>query len=162
MNIKGAKDKGSIKTFDCNRDALSKDSAAKKVKYDSEYIAYVNRGESAAVFVVRDIAAGIDLRGKWIDILNFTGYKTKSGRWNFKQISIELYPRLTRPVYPAYASEEDKKYITWKAAYEDIMKQKRKHYKGPRYNLEVRLKELYSVKNGKTECKYEVLLVIKV
>lgn len=40
----------------------------------------------------------------------------------FSSIIIELFPRKTKPIYPPNASTEDKKYITWKAANEDIAK----------------------------------------
>ena len=55
-----------------------------KKKYDAEYISYVESGESAAVFVVRDIVKTIDTTGKWIDILDLVGYKNRDGRWDFE------------------------------------------------------------------------------
>ena len=35
----------------------------KKRKYDDEYIAYINSGESSAVFIVRDVCKSIDTTG---------------------------------------------------------------------------------------------------
>ena len=108
-----------------------------KIKYDSKYIAYVESGESAAVFVARDIAKDLDTRGKWIDIISIDGHKNSDEVWVFKTIKIELFPRKTNPVYPENASEEDKKYITWQAAHKDIDFQRSQGYKGPRFELKV-------------------------
>ena len=47
----------------------------KKRKYDDEYIAYINSGESSAVFIVRDVCKSIDTTGFWIDITNMSAYK---------------------------------------------------------------------------------------
>ena len=47
-----------------------------KIKYDSEYISYVANGDSAAVFIVRDIVKSIDTSGMWIDVISTSGYKT--------------------------------------------------------------------------------------
>ena len=93
------------------------------MKYDSSYISYVANGDSAAVFIVRDIVRSIDTSGMWIDVLNTSGYKNDYDKWDFSSITVELFPRKMRPVYPEYASTEDKKYITWKTANEDIAKQ---------------------------------------
>ena len=38
-----------------------------KIKYDSEYISYVEHGDSAAVFIVRDLVKNIDTSKMWID-----------------------------------------------------------------------------------------------
>lgn len=109
-----------------------------KIKYDSKYIAYVESGESAAVFVARDIAKDLDTRGKWIDIIYHDGHKKSGNKWIFKTIQIELFPRKTKPVYPENASEEDKKNITWQAALKDIVFQRSQGYKGPKYVLTVK------------------------
>ena len=69
-------------------------------KNDPEYISYLQNGDSAAVFIVRDIVKSVNTSG------------------------IELFPRKIKPVYPEYSSIADKKYITWKTANEDISKQR--------------------------------------
>ncbi|MBD5522290.1 MAG: hypothetical protein HDR03_13890 [Lachnospiraceae bacterium] len=51
-----------------------------KIKYDADYISYVESGESAAVFVARDIVRSIDTSGMWIDILNLKGDKNDDDR----------------------------------------------------------------------------------
>lgn len=106
-----------------------------KIKYDSAYISYVTNGDSAAIFIVRDIVRSIDTSGMWIDVLNTSGYKNNYDKWDFSNITVELFPRKTRPVYPEYASTEDKKYITWKTANEDIAKQRSHGYKGQKFTI---------------------------
>lgn len=110
-----------------------------KIKYDSEYISYVENGDSAAVFIVRDIVKAINTSGMWIDVLSTSGYKNEYDKWDFSSITIELFPRKIKPVYPEYASIEDKKYITWKTANEDISKQRKKGYKGKRFVICLKL-----------------------
>ena len=41
-----------------------------KIKYDSAYISYVANGDSAAVFIARDIVRSIDTSGMWIDVIS--------------------------------------------------------------------------------------------
>lgn len=76
-----------------------------KIKYDPEYISYVEHGDSAAVFIVRDVVEAIDTRGKWIDVLETLGEKNYDFRWDFKWIRVEIFPRKTRPKYPKGAAE---------------------------------------------------------
>ncbi len=112
-----------------------------KKKYDAAYISYVESGESAAVFVVRDIVRSIDTTGMWIDVLSLEGSKNKNkdDRWDFKYINVELFPRRLHPQYPAGASEEIKKYLTWKTAIADIAEQRRHGYKGPKFRVNPKL-----------------------
>ena len=93
-------------------------------KNDPEYISYLQNGDSAAVFIVRDIVKSVNTSGMWIDILSTSGGKNEYGKWDFSSITIELFPRKIKPVYPEYSSIADKKYITWKTANEDISKQR--------------------------------------
>lgn len=102
-------------------------------KNDPEYISYLQNGDSAAVFIVRDIVKSVNTSGMWIDILSTSGGKNEYGKWDFSSITIELFPRKIKPVYPEYSSIADKKYITWKTANEDISKQRKKGYKGKRF-----------------------------
>ena len=106
-----------------------------KIKYDADYISYVESGESSAVFVTRDIVRSIDTSGMWIDILNLEGNKNDDGRWDFKHFTIELFPRRKHPTYPEDVSDEDKKYITWKTAHEDIAEQRNRGYKGTKFRI---------------------------
>ena len=119
-----------------------------KIKYDSAYISYVEHGDSAAVFIVRDIVKSIDTSGMWIDVLNTSGYKNNYGKWDFSSITIELFPRKTKPIYPQYASTEDKKYITWKTANEDIAKQRLQGYRGKKFII---YSKLVNKNHGKTK-----------
>lgn len=106
-----------------------------KKKYDPEYISYVENGESAAVFITRDVVRAIDTSGKWVDVLSTSGYKNNQGRWDFSEFTVELFPRKTRPVYPEYASEDDKKYITWQTAHKDISALRASGYKGTKFKI---------------------------
>lgn len=110
-----------------------------KMKYDAEYISYVNNGDSAAVFIVRDIVKSINTAGMWIDVSKTSGYKNKFNKWDFSNITIELFPRKTKPIYPQYVSDEYKKYITWKTANEDISIQKSQGYKGIKFIIFLKL-----------------------
>lgn len=136
-----------------------------KFKHDAEYISYIKHGESAAVFITRDIVKSIKTKGKWIDVLNIDGDKIETrffddkGRekidfsWNFKSFSVELFPRKTQPVYPAYASDEEKKYITWQTAHADISNLRSKGYKGVKFEI---FPKLVNLNKGKYEIIREV------
>ncbi len=119
-----------------------------KIKYDSKYISYVENGDSAAVFIVRDIVKPIDTSGMWIDILNTSGFKNEYDQWDFSSITIELFPRKIKPVYPEDASTEIKKYITWKTADDDINIQRKNGYKGKRFVI---CPKLVNKNQGKTK-----------
>lgn len=84
----------------------------------------------------------------WIDILSTSGGKNEYGKWDFSSITIELFPRKIKPVYPEYSSIADKKYITWKTANEDISKQRKKGYKGKRFVI---CPKLVNKNQGKTK-----------
>lgn len=117
-------------------------------KNDPEYISYLQNGDSAAVFIVRDIVKSVNTSGMWIDILSTSGGKNEYGKWDFSSITIELFPRKIKPVYPEYSSIADEKYITWKTANEDISKQRKKGYKGKRFVI---CPKLVNKNQGKTK-----------
>ena len=77
----------------------------KKIKYDAEYIAYVKNGESAAVFITRDIAKEIPTNGMWVDVIDCDGY-SEDDVWDFKFIKVELFKKRIKPVYPPNSSDE--------------------------------------------------------
>lgn len=106
-----------------------------KIKYDGTYIRYVSSGEAAAVFITRDIVPSIDTTNKWIDIPYFKCHGNNKQGWDFEYFICELFPRKKYPCYPKNASDEDKKYITWNTAHEDISEQRRHGYKGPQYKI---------------------------
>lgn len=124
-----------------------------KNKYDAEYISYIQHGESAAVFITRDIVKSIKTKGKWIDVLDVDGQINDYGRWDFKSFSVELFPRKTQPVYPAYANDEEKKYITWQTANADIKNLREKGYKGVKFEI---FPKLVNLNKG----KYEIIRAI--
>ncbi|MBR0289196.1 MAG: hypothetical protein IJQ82_09475 [Selenomonadaceae bacterium] len=124
-----------------------------KIKYDAEYISYIQHGESAAVFITRDVVKSIKTKGKWIDVLTVNGQMNDYGRWDFKSFTAELFPRKTQPVYPAYASAEEKKYITWQTAHADIANLRQKGYKGVKFEI---FPKLINLNKG----KYEIIRAI--
>lgn len=136
----------------------SKECFMDKKKYDAAYISYVESGESAVVFVVRDIVKAINTTGKWIDVLDLVGYKNQDGQWDFEYFTVELFPRKTQPKYPAVASEEDKKYITWQTAHADIDRQRRQGYRGVRFKICPKLVNRNKGKN-KPKWDYDILSI---
>jgi len=119
-------------------------------KYDSEFISYINSYESAAIFIVRDVVKSIYTGGKWIFVLDGTdAEKNKEGRWNFKKIQVEIFPRKIQPdykIYPENASEEmklridiDDHYLTWKTAHEDVDNQRRAGFVGEKFEIQTKL-----------------------
>lgn len=106
-----------------------------KITYSAEYISYVQNGESAVVYITRDIAKDIPTKGMWVDVIHTDKKGRHDGRWDFRSFTVEIYPRKTKPVYPQSASEEEKKYITWQTAQKDIETQKKLKYRGPRYEV---------------------------
>ena len=106
------------------------DMDGEKVSYSTEYISYVENGESAAVFITRDIAKDVPTKGMWVDVISADKKDRRDGRWDFNSFIVELFPRKPQPVYPQGASEEEKKYITWQTAHKDIDDQGRREYHG--------------------------------
>ncbi len=84
------------------------------IKYSPEYISYLANGDSAAVFITRDIVKSINTKDKWIDVIELQGQKNWDCKWDFKRIVVEILPRKIKPIYPKNATLEMKKYITWK------------------------------------------------
>ncbi len=103
-------------------------------KHDTEYISYIESGESVAVFIVRDIVNSIDTKGKWVDVISLnTYYKRGSGdRMAFNWIIVELFPRKMQPKYDKNDSAHNR-YLTWVTAHEDIAKQRQAGFHGEKY-----------------------------
>ena len=151
-----------------------------KMKYSAEYISYVEHGESAAVFITRDIVNSINTNGKWVDVIALDGDKKRINveidvheineygqkflldhhkddqnwidRWDFKSFTVELFPRKTRPDYSNCITEEDFKYVTWETAHRDIRDQRDKGYVGPKFKIYPRLIVMHDGKFTSVEC----------
>ena len=108
-------------------------SANEKWKYDADYIRYVESGESAAVFVVRDVVKAVDTRGKWVDIVSMSSNLQDKDGWNFNWIVAEIFPRKINPDYSECKTVDEKKYLTWQTAHEDISQQRANGYSGPKF-----------------------------
>ena len=120
-------------------------------RHDPEYIAYCEHGDSAAVFILRDIVKNVDTSGYWIDIVesvvrkHYERFKeySKGGRLleirrdahDFEYFVGELFPRLTKPNYSECITDWDIRYETWKTAKADIKKQRDKGYVGRKYKV---------------------------
>ncbi len=114
-------------------------SEKKKKQYDAAYISYVKNGDSAAVYITRDIAKKVPTGGMWIDVVSMNKKGRTDNRWDFNYLIVELFPRKTKPVYPQNASDAEKKDITWQTAHKDIDEQRKKGYKGNKYKICPRL-----------------------
>lgn len=109
-------------------------------KYDTAYIAYLERSESTALLIVRDIVDNIDTKDKWIDVRIIEKRFLSHYDRDFSFIIVELFPRKQKPTYPKKMAEEtdsDYKnritYITWQTATSDINHQRSKGIKGDVY-----------------------------
>lgn len=105
------------------------------IKYSPEYISYLANGDSAAVFITRDVVKSINTKDKWIDVIELQGQKNWDCKWDFKRIVVEIFPRKIKPIYPKNATLEMKKYITWETAQRDIREQRSKGIKGVQYKI---------------------------
>lgn len=132
-----------------------------KTKYDAAYISYVENGESAAVFITRDVAQEVSTARQWIDVISSDGQKRSDGRWVFNKFTVELFPRILSPKYPENVSDADKKYITWKTAHEDIENQRRNGVKGIKYSIWPKLIDRNQGTGKKPKWEYEILKVKK-
>ena len=103
-------------------------------KKDAAYISYIERGESAAVFVVRDIVDAIETKGKWIDVISLSTYNKKGAedRKAFNWIIVELFPRKIQPQYDTQDLDYNR-YLTWVTAHEDIEHQRKAGFRGEKY-----------------------------
>lgn len=103
-------------------------------KHDDDYINYIESGESAAVFIVRDIVKSINTKGKWVDVVSLNTYHKKGAgdRMAFNWIIVELYPRKMQPQYDKNDWAHNR-YLTWVTAHEDIAKQRQAGFHGEKY-----------------------------
>ena len=115
--------------------------------YDSEYIAYCEHGDSAAVFIMRDIQKNVDTTGFWIDIIKSDHrlVEVYNSEWecrllhDFKYFVVELFPRVTKPDYTDCWTKEEMRYITWATAMGDIRTHRASGYVGRKYRVDCRL-----------------------
>lgn len=122
-----------------------------KIEYSAEYVTYIKSGESAAVFIARDICKSIDTSGCWIDILDMKKKNNFDDKWDFEWIDIELFPRKIKPNYTNNMSDNFIKYITWQTAMKDIEKQRKNGFIGNRYRI---FPKLYNKNEGRTRGRY--------
>lgn len=118
-------------------------------KYSAEYTSYLKNGESAAVFLVRDLAVSIKTEKKWVHIVKMCNAENYNGQRYFNYIICELFDRKILPKYPTKKENEPLdqhknqcKYITWQTAQEDINKQKEIGIEGTKFLLLCKLVNL--------------------
>ena len=119
-----------------NRSNNNDERRRRKKIHDSEYIAYCEHGDSAAVFIMRDIQNEVNVDNMWIDIVST---KKRSSHINnkywhdFEWFVVELFPKKLFPDYSLAMSDDDKRYETWKTAKIDVSEQRRSGFKGRKY-----------------------------
>lgn len=118
-----------------NHTKIQEKGGKRRKKYDSEYIAYCKNGDSAAVFIMRDIQDTVSTDDKWIDVLSKKIRWSESGWHDFEYFEVELFPKKIRPVYSKFMTDSEKKYETWKTAQSDIQQQRNNGYKGIKYRV---------------------------
>lgn len=117
------------------RKAKSSGKPKSRIPYDPAYLAYLENEESTAVLITRDWTDQLDTRGKWIDIVNLysTDYTSHGNLKDIREIIVELFPRRTKPDYSKAVTREDKRYLTWLTANQDIEYLRNHGYHGPQY-----------------------------
>ena len=66
-------------------------------RQDKNYLDYIDSGESAAVYIVKNIVKSLDTKNMWVDVVSLSTYcKRGSGNIAFNWIIVELFPRILR------------------------------------------------------------------
>ena len=136
-----------------NRSNNNDERRRRKKIHDSEYIAYCEHGDSAAVFIMRDIQNKVNVGNMWIDILST---KKRSSHINnkywhdFEWFVVELFPKKLFPDYSPAMSDDDKRYETWKTAKIDVSQQRRSGFKGRKYIVYPHISITYAPEPSKT------------
>lgn len=111
-----------------------------RYQYDTAYIKYLERSESTALLIIRDLVKNIDTKKKWIDVRFIEKRFLSHYDRDFSFIIVELFLRKQKPIYPNKMVEEtdfDYKnrtaYITWQTATADINHQRSQGINGDVY-----------------------------
>ena len=98
-------------------------------RQDKNYLDYIDSGESAAVYIVKNIVKSLDTKNMWVDVVSLSTYcKRGSGNIAFNWIIVELFPRKIKPKYDT--DPDYNRYLTWLTAHEDIEKQRDSGFHG--------------------------------
>ena len=101
-------------------------------RQDKDYLDYIDSGESAAVYIVKNIVKSLDTKNMWVDVVSInTYYKRGSGNIAFNWIVVELFPRKIKPKYDT--DPDYNRYLTWLTAHEDIEKQRDSGFHGEKF-----------------------------
>ena len=61
-------------------------------RQDKDYLDYIDSGESAAVYIVKNIVKSLDTKNMWVDVVSInTYYKRGSGNIAFNCNEISLF-----------------------------------------------------------------------
>ena len=101
-------------------------------RQNKNYLDYIDSGESAAVYIVRNIVKSLDTKNMWVDVVSLSTYcKRGSGNIAFNWIIVELFPRKIKPKYDT--DPDYNRYLTWLTAHEDIEKQRDSGFHGEKF-----------------------------
>ena len=101
-------------------------------RQDKDYLDYIDSGESAAVYIVKNIVKSLDTKNMWVDVVSMnTYYKRGSGNIAFNWIIVELFPRKIKPKYDT--DPDYNRYLTWLTAHEAIEKQRDSGFHGEKF-----------------------------
>ena len=107
---------------------------------------YIDSGEAAAVYIVKNIVKSLDTKNMWVDVVSInTYYKRGSGNIAFNWIVVELFPRKIKPKYDT--DPDYNRYLTWLTAHEDIEKQRDSGFHGEKFLV---LCDLYDKNKNKS------------
>lgn len=115
-------------------------------RQDKNYHDYIDSGESAAVYIVKNIVKSLDTKNMWVDVVSLSTYcKRGSGNIAFNWIIVELFPR---KIKPKYGTDPDyNRYLTCLTAHEDMEKQRDSGFHGEKFLV---LCDLYDKNKNKS------------
>ncbi|MBD8068795.1 hypothetical protein [Bacillus sp. PS06] len=147
--------------------AIKQKNLRNQQSYDEAYIAYLERSESVAVIIVRDLIKTIDTKDRWVDVRMLERRFLSDLDRDFSFIIVELFQRKLKPNYPKKKIEDTdfdyknlKAYITWKTATADINSQRANGIKGDVYIILPRLKNEHEGKYEKHFILWEPIRLV--
>lgn len=101
-------------------------------RQDKDYLDYIDSGESAAVYIVKNIVKSLDTKNMWVDVVSLSTYcKRGSRNIAFNWIIVELFPRKIKPKYDT--DPDYNRYLTQLTAHEAIEKQRDSGFHGEKF-----------------------------
>ena len=140
---------------------------AKRPNYydDKEYARYIHSGEALAIAVIKGSSRCSWTKGFWLDIVDMETfersvptvrqpryYDDRKYKTAFNWVVAEQFPRKTNPEY-VKGDEDTNRYLTWKAAHEDIQAGRKAGYRGKLHLVLISLVD----ENRGAKCKVRYL-----